>query len=70
MYRRIRNTLTLDKRNGWIGGVCAGIARTTRTDPAAIRVALVIAGLFLPKLAIAAYLVTWLLLEPSQSERA
>lgn len=69
MYRRIRNTLMLDKRNGWIGGVCAGIARTTRTDPAAIRVALVIAGLFLPKLVIAAYLLAWLLLEPHESDR-
>lgn len=69
MYRRMRTALMLDKRNGWIGGVCAGIACTTRTDPAAIRVALVIAGLFLPKLAIAAYLLAWLLLEPGESDR-
>ena len=69
MYRRFRNTLMLDKRNGWIGGVCAGIARSTRIDPAAIRVALVITGLFLPKLVIAVYLLSWLLLEPYESDR-
>ena len=69
MYRRIGNTLMLDKRNGWIGGVCAGVARTTRTDPAAIRVALVITGLFLPKLVIAGYLLAWLLLDPYESDR-
>lgn len=69
MYRRIRSAVMLDKRNSWIGGVCAGIARSTRTDPAAIRVVLVIAGLFLPKLVLAAYLLAWLLLEPRESDR-
>jgi|GEM_PF-2620835 len=29
MDRRIRTALMLDKRNSWIGGVCAGIAHTS-----------------------------------------
>ena len=67
MYRQLRSTWNLDKDNGWVGGVCAGIARTTQYDPAAIRVGLIIIGLFAPKLTIAAYLVAWLILEPRES---
>ena len=60
---RIRSRLHLDKNNGWIGGVCAGIANYFDTDPAFVRVATIVAGLFLAKLVIAIYLVAWLLLD-------
>jgi phage shock protein C len=60
---RLRARYFLDRRNGWIAGVCAGVARSLDTDPAFLRVAFVLAGLFLPKLAIGAYLVAWILLD-------
>ena len=55
--------LTLDKKNGWIAGVCAGLANYLQTDPSIVRVAGVVTALFLPKLMIALYLVAWLLLD-------
>ena len=60
---RLRRNLTLDSRNGWIAGVCAGIANFFRTDPAIVRVVTVVAALFLTKIVIALYLVAWLLLD-------
>ena len=60
---RLRRNLMLDSRNGWIAGVCAGIANFFRTDPAIVRVVTVVAGLFLTKVVIALYLVAWLLLD-------
>lgn len=59
---RLRSGLTLDKKNGWIAGVCAGCANVLNTDPTFVRVGVVVAGVFMPKLVIAAYLVAWLLL--------
>jgi len=38
-------------------------------DPTVIRVAVVIAALFLPKLVVAAYLLAWLVLDPRESDR-
>jgi phage shock protein C len=60
---RLRERYFLDRRNGWLAGVCAGVARSLDTDPAFLRVAFVLAGLFVPKLAIGAYLVAWILLD-------
>jgi phage shock protein C len=62
-FDRVRRRFARDPRNGWLGGVCAGIARTLQTDPAFPRVAFVVVGLMAPKLAIGAYLVAWILLE-------
>lgn len=61
--QRFRFALYLDKRNAWIAGVCAGIAHRLRIDPAIVRVAVIVTGLFLPKLVIAAYLIAWLVLD-------
>lgn len=60
---RIRSRITLDARNGWIAGVCAGVANFLETDPAFVRVAVAVSALFFPKLTIAAYLVAWLVLD-------
>mgnify|MGYP003572559955 CR=1 FL=1 len=60
---KIRLKLTLDSRQGWIAGVCAGIANYLKTDPAFVRVAVAICALFMPKVTIAAYLVAWLVLD-------
>jgi phage shock protein C len=62
-FDRLRSRFHLDRRNGWIGGVCAGVADTLRTDPAFLRVGFVVAGLFLPKVTIAVYLIAWILLD-------
>ena len=55
--------LVLDKNNGWLFGVCAGLANYLHTDPAIVRVATVVTGLFLPKIVIATYLIAWLILD-------
>ena len=60
---RLRKRITLDSREGWIAGVCAGIARYLDTDPAFVRVAVIITALFMPKLTVAAYLIAWLVLD-------
>lgn len=60
---KIRKQITLDSREGWIAGVCAGIANYVDTDPAFVRVAVVISALFMPKVTVAAYLVAWLVLD-------
>lgn len=57
------NHLQLDRRAGWIAGVCAGLARYLDTDPAIVRVGVIVSALFLPKIVIATYLVAWLLLD-------
>ncbi len=60
---RIRSSIKLDSRNGWLAGVCAGFASYFATDPAIIRVGVLVAALFFPKLVIAGYLIAWLLLD-------
>jgi len=59
----IRNRITLDSREGWIAGVCAGFAGWLNTDPAFVRVAVIISALFMPKLTVAGYLIAWLVLD-------
>jgi phage shock protein C len=48
----------LDKSNGKILGVCAGLARSTGWDPLLIRLGAVLATLLLGPVAILLYLVT------------
>ena len=60
---RTASSLRLDPHNAWLGGVCAGIARFLDTDDAVVRVGTVVAGLFMPKIVAAAYLIAWLLLD-------
>lgn len=60
---RIRSGIRLDKKNGWIAGICAGLANYLDTDPAFVRVGVIVTALFLPKIVIAAYLVAWLLID-------
>ena len=67
---KIRDRITLDSKEGWISGVCAGIANYLETDPAFVRVAVVISALFFPKLTIAAYLIAWLVLDDDKKLRS
>ena len=62
---RMRAKLARDRKGGWIGGVCAGIAGYFKIDPAFVRVGFVVAAVFSWKLALAAYAVAWILL-PAQ----
>lgn len=59
----LRRRIRLDRKEGWIAGVCAGLANYFDTDPAFVRVATIISALFLPKLTISAYLIAWLVLD-------
>ena len=55
-------------RNGWLGGVCAGIARRYGVDPALVRLAFVIAtaaGGF----GVALYLLAWLVIPAGDAPR-
>ena len=62
-FGRFKRSVQLDKENSWVFGVCAGLANYFRQDPAIIRVAVVVIGLFVPKLVAAAYLIAWLVLD-------
>ena len=62
-FGRIKKSVQLDKENAWGFGVCAGLANYLRHDPAIVRVAVIVVGLFLPKVIVAAYLVAWLVLD-------
>ena len=63
LVNRLRDTVHLDRDNAWLFGVCAGLANYWGTDPAIVRVATVVGGLFITKLTIAVYLVAWLILD-------
>jgi len=62
-FDRLRRRFHLDRRNGWIAGVCAGVADTLHTEAAFLRVGFVVCGLFMPKVTIAVYLIAWILLD-------
>ena len=59
----LRRRIRLDRKEGWIAGVCAGLANYFDTDPDFAPVATIISALFLPKLTISAYLIAWLVLD-------
>ncbi len=65
---RIRTSLARDRKDGWIGGVCAGIARNFRIDPGFVRVGMVVAAVFSWKIVLAAYVIAWILL-PERSDQ-
>ncbi len=55
--------LELDRRNGLIIGLCAGIARYLDVDVTWVRIGAVVAAAVLTKVAVAAYVIGWLLLD-------
>lgn len=60
---RLRRRFHRNRRDGWIAGICAGVADTLRTDPAFLRVGFVVAALLMPKVSVAVYLIAWILLD-------
>ncbi len=61
-FDRIRERLARDRRAGWLGGVCAGVARHFKTEPAFFRVGFVVVCCFAWKVAVVTYVVAWILL--------
>jgi phage shock protein C len=59
--------LELDRRNGLIVGLCAGLARYFDVEATWIRIAAVIGAVLITKLAIALYVIGWLLLDDRNS---
>lgn len=55
--------LELDSERAWLGGVCAGLARYLNLDEPIVRVGTVVAALFMPKIMVSAYLISWLILD-------
>lgn len=68
IFDRVRREFALDKDKGWIFGVCAGAAHYFDLDPAFVRVGVIVSGLFFPKIVIATYLVSWLLLDDRKTK--
>ena len=66
---KLRKHMHLDRKNAWLFGVCAGLANYWHTDPAIVRVGVVVSGLFITKVTIAFYLVAWLLLDDRPRDR-
>ena len=66
---KLRKRMHLDRDQAWLFGVCAGLANYWHTDPAIVRVGVVVSGLFITKVAIACYLVAWLLLDDRTRDR-
>jgi len=60
---RVKQRVQLDKDNGWIFGVCAGISNYWGLDATFLRVGVVVTALFIPKVVIASYLIAWLVLD-------
>jgi phage shock protein C len=55
--------LELDRTNGMIIGLCAGLGRYFNVDVTWVRIGGIIAAVFLTKAAIAAYVIGWLVLD-------
>lgn len=60
---KVKSRWQLDRDNGWIFGVCAGLASLLSLDPALVRVGTIVLGLFMPKIVITCYLIAWLILD-------
>jgi phage shock protein C len=54
--------LELDRENGLLIGLCAGLGRYFNVDVTWVRIGAIVGAVFLTKVAIAAYVIGWLLL--------
>ncbi|MCX7064036.1 MAG: PspC domain-containing protein [Proteobacteria bacterium] len=62
-HSSFKGGLQLDRGNGLIAGLCAGLARYLDVDVMWVRIAAVIGAVLLTKVALGAYVVGWLLLD-------
>ncbi|MEE4301797.1 MAG: PspC domain-containing protein [Pseudomonadales bacterium] len=63
LERRIRRRLLRDPENGWLGGVCEGIARAFGLPATGVRVAMVILALLFTNLTLIGYAAAWLFMD-------
>ena len=68
-FEKLRKRMHLDRDQAWLFGVCAGLANYWHTDPAIVRVGVVVSGLFITQVTIACYLVAWLLRDDRPRDR-
>jgi len=62
-----RRRLELDREHGMIIGLCAGLGRYFNVDVTWLRIGAIIGAVLLTKVAIAAYVIGWLVLdEPTE----
>lgn len=57
-YRQLRRS----RDDRMVGGVCAGLARYLRVDPTLIRIGMVVLALITWGVALAGYLIAWLIM--------
>lgn len=55
--------LELDREHGMIIGLCAGLGRYFDVDVTWVRIGAIVGAVFLTKVAVAAYVIGWLLLD-------
>lgn len=63
LERRIRRRLLRDPENGWLGGVCEGIARAFGLPATGVRIAMVISALLFTNLTLIGYAAAWLFMD-------
>lgn len=63
----MRKRFTLDKQNGKLMGVCAGMARMTGWDVTVVRIAMVVSALIVQPLVLVYLAAAWI--APSESRR-
>lgn len=63
LKQRFQRRFLRDPENGWLGGVCEGIARGLGLPADGMRIAAVIAGVLFTTPTILAYVVAWLFMD-------
>lgn len=63
LERRIRRRLLRDPENGWLGGVCEGIARAFGLPGNVVRIAVVVMAVLFTNLTLIAYAAAWIFMD-------
>jgi phage shock protein PspC (stress-responsive transcriptional regulator) len=63
MRRRLHQRFLRDPENGYLGGVCEGLARGLGVPATGVRIAAVIAAVLFTTPAVIAYAAAWLLMD-------
>lgn len=63
LKQRLQRRFLRDPENGWLGGVCEGVARGLGLPADGLRIAAVIAGILFTTPTVLAYAVAWLFMD-------
>jgi phage shock protein PspC (stress-responsive transcriptional regulator) len=63
LERRIRRRLLRDPENGWLGGICEGIARATSLPATGVRIGVAVMALLFTTPTLVAYAAAWLFMD-------